>query len=87
MPTLNGNTFVIARWVTVAFAGLGLAYGYGGLNERVDSLEDRAANNRALTVSIIELTGRMGSLEKEVERMRMSFERSQNGATPYRGAQ
>lgn len=72
---------LFARWIAVGLAALGLAYGYGALNNRVATLELRTADNKALIVAIAELTARVSSLEKEVERVRMTLERSQNGAT------
>lgn len=79
---MNGNVPLLARWAAVGLAALGLAYGYGVLNNRVAHLETRSSDTRALIVAVAELTARMGSLEKEVERVRLALERrSQEGAT------
>lgn len=85
---MNGQQVTLfARWVAVALAALGLAYGYGVLNNRVATLEVRSGDNRVLIVTMAELSARMVSLEKEVERVRLTLERSQNGAMYPQGPQ
>lgn len=79
---MNGHVAAILRWTAVIFAGLGLAYGYGALNNRVVHLELQSNGAQALIIGIAELTARMSSLEKEVERVRHTLERrSQTGAS------
>lgn len=82
---MNGQASIIVRWAAVVLAGMGLAYGYGALNNRVDWLERRASDNQAIVISLAELSARLGVLEKEVARLAAVLERSQAGAT-YPGA-
>jgi hypothetical protein len=78
---LNGNLVAVARWSAAVLAALALAYGYGALNNRVYVLETRLADNRGLIVQLTDMSARLLSLEREVERFRNVLERSQNGAT------
>lgn len=73
---MNGGTYgLLARWITVALAALALAYGYGALNTRVATLEVRALDYRSLVVQLTDVSARLISLEREIERVRMTLER------------
>jgi cell division protein FtsB len=79
MLRMDGNATqvgLIARWSGVVLALLGLAFGYGLLHGRVNSLEHQVAKQDVseLVVPLTELSTRLASLEKEVERMRSAIE-------------
>jgi hypothetical protein len=82
---VNGNVTLIARWVAAGIAAMGLAYGYGALNTRVDILEGRWADSRTMIIQLTDVNSRLLSLEREVERFRTALERNQ-GARGRPGA-